>query len=1103
MAEQQTSLLRCDLLGVLRDPAGRHAGKVWTRDAEGRWGPIPYTSGREWKFGTVEISSVRELYDFARRASRAGDTVFIRGRARPEMIAPTVPGDEPRQRVRRTSNGANPYFEDQPVHSAMLDADKVVIAGHYDLRRPEDRDAVVEEIRAAVFPEEFRTVSYGYQLSSSTGVPEPVIQPGEKVSVHFFFFFAEARDSRRMKRLVQTRCVIAAPHEQGSGRLSQGVDPSIYNPVHPHYVADPTFRDWQGALLPDPVPQRFGFIQKANDEVVIEDPAEEVVRKVERQRREAGGPITHANSVEEALGQIGIQGVNGPCWKAMELWVRGHPTGMPSKAEMEAFVGDIRRRIIEAYPNIEQTNEGGYRDRYLYTDALEDMLRRSVLNLGSDVAVPDDWRPPTRLPAADAIAEIEAAVARFIEQHESMQSPVMVIRGTPGTTKTDVALRMFKPLIEAGRRVNYAVPHHKLSGEVQDRIGLGSIWYGLERLCHPDMLEDALRVQSFGMSVNKHLCGDCPFRDGCEYQAQQDLRTAPGLLIHSHNLLTQPVRPAEVTVIDEEFWPSMLRETTIPFGELAGGDARDYVPDANGLKDDHATDFLGIHRKLAAECFDGDKLMPGALRARGINDSVARQMAIFESYRREHFEENFDLGRRNLEEANGANALRHRRFWKLVERSLAKDHEHVAGVFREDKDQLPHVRAGDVSLTWTGSVDYGTSDEFGLRQSFLILDGTANREVVEKVCLPGHLADLEGGPGSWSCDWVQIDAAPDETVEVIACSDWSGGKSTQKTEAGELSRRMQSIRNEVASSVAKGKTVSVITHKDIRLDFKDEQLVRQGTFGSMVGSNIFWQPDWKAETHIVIGRTLPPAAAAIRMAEAVFERPVLRGVGYQRTAKVQELHSDGRTGMMVDGVWAHPDPAVEAIRYQTCEAALVQDLHRARAIHAGPERRILIFAGDVTVEFPVSRRARFADMVASRVDVMLARGIVPTTKAALHQLHPDLFETEKTADHFLNRELDPKPLLDTYREMGLSSVRLQNPGRGARSFEVLVRDPSIAADLAERLGARLVSVTEPKSDLPKNLSGGHFMITETQPILSPPVSVSAESAARSPTHGSN
>ena len=72
MAEQQTSLLRRDLLGVLRDPAGRHAGKVWTRDAEGRWGPIPYTSGREWKFGTVEISSVQEFYDFARRASRAG-----------------------------------------------------------------------------------------------------------------------------------------------------------------------------------------------------------------------------------------------------------------------------------------------------------------------------------------------------------------------------------------------------------------------------------------------------------------------------------------------------------------------------------------------------------------------------------------------------------------------------------------------------------------------------------------------------------------------------------------------------------------------------------------------------------------------------------------------------------------------------------------------------------------------------------------------------------------------------------------------------------------------------------------------------------------------
>ena len=1073
---EQTSLLQRDLLAILKDPAGRHAGKIWTRDCDGRWGAVPYTSGREWKYGTVEIGSVRELFEFAVRASRTADSVFIRGRARDEMVDPVRPGDEPRQRVRRTSNSSNPFFEDQPVHSAMLDADKVVVAGHYDLTKKEDRDAVAEEVRMAVFPAEFTRVSYGYQLSSSTGVPEPVIQPGEKVSVHFFFWFAEARDSKKMKRLVQTRCILASPHDEGSGRLSQGVDPSIYNPVHPHYLADPIFKDWQGHDLPDPVPERYGFIQKASDEVRIEDPAPELIKSVERQRRQAGGPITHANSVEEALGQIGIQGINGPSWKAMELWVRGHPTGKPSREEMAGLVGDIRRRILEAYPNLEKTNENSYWDRYFHTDILEDMIARSVLNLGSDAAVPDSWAAPLRRPSADAIMEVEKAVARFVEQHEKMQSPVMVIRGTPGTTKTSVALRMLKPLIDAGRRINYAVPHHKLSAEIVERIGTGRVWYGLDRLCHPDMVDKARRVQAFGMSVTKHVCVDCPFRETCEYTAQQDLRDVSGLLVHSHNLLANPVRTGEITVIDEEFWQSLVRETSIPIGEMSSGAAPDFVPDRNGMKADYETDFLDHNRRLVADCFEDDRLIPDMLRTAGITEAVARQMAKFESDRREGFEEHFDVSRKNLEEANGANALRHRRFWLLVEKALSHDHDHVAGVFREANDRGGNVRAGDISLTWSADIATGSIDE--MRGSFLVLDGTANRTIMGQVLTPALGADFSGGPPHFLADWIQIDAAPDPSVRVTTCSDWSGGKSTQKTDAGELSGRMKSIEYEIARQVSLKRNVSVITHKDVQIGPKEEALFRHGTFGSMVGSNSFWEEDWKSQAHIVVGRTLPPAAAAIRQTEAVFGRPVIRGVGYQRIAKVQELREGSRAGMMVEGCWSHPDPSVEAIRYQTCEASLVQDIHRARAIHSGPDRQILVFAGDVTVEFPVSRRARFADMVASRLDVMLARGVVPTTKAALYQLHPDLFETEKIADNFLNRELDLKPLLDTYREMRLSSVRLQNQRRGSRPFEVLVCDPATAQTLAERLGARLLGVSEPTPVSAEKLSGAHIHISD-------------------------
>ena len=154
------------------------------------------------------------------------------------------------------------------------------------------------------------------------------------------------------------------------------------------------------------------------------------------------------------------------------------------------------------------------------------------------------------------------------------------------------------------------------------------------------------------------------------------------------------------------------------------------------------------------------------------------------------------------------------------------------------------------------------------------------------------------------------------------------------------------------------------------------------------------------------------------------------------------------TGMMVSSVWHHADSAIEAIRHQTCEAEVAQNMHRLRVIRPGPERIVNVYARDVIIDFPINQRVRFDAMVCTRLDVMVARGVVPTTKAALHQLHPDLFADEKAADNALGRELNLNSLYRTpYKGMRLSSVRLQNPGRGSRPFDVLVCDPATAPNV--------------------------------------------------------
>lgn len=1097
--------LGVDTLTVLTDPDGRHAGKTWSRDANGSWANDAYTSGREWFHQTVDISSAHDLYREVLKFGRQGSAVFIRGAVIPERIDPAekplsnIAQSNYRPRVlRRGQSNGDPWFTDVPRHWAMIDADKVVILDHYDLRLEADRTRMAEEVLRQVCPDEFHDVSYGYHLSASTGAVDPVLAPGDKASVHFFFWFDKPRTSPQMRTLVNARCVPAAAHEENSGRLSQGIDASTFTSVHPQYLASPIFQDHRGKRLPDPVAERFGFVQKSSDVVVIEDPTPAEVKKIDRQRREAGGPVVHATSVEDALSQLVDQGINPAAYAATRLWVLGHPTGMPSRAEQEAFVGDLRRRILEKVPDLEQTNINGWFDKYFCRDVLEDMMQRLIAQHGADMAVPDSWSPPQRYTLEEGVAETKRGIDWFVNMHHQMMWPTHVIRSTPGIGKTALALDALRPLAEQGRRINYSVPHHKLSVEILDRAGTGSIWYGMDQddMCHDDMRETVKEVRKLGLSVTENVCRTCEFRQSCAYQKQVAQKNDHALLIHPHQLLAAPVRGAEIQVIDEEFFSALVAKAEIPLAEFAVGCAKDFVPDRNGLKNDDATHLLDLARKAVAAGIEDGKLSTAALRACGIDAAHAADLANFESWRRGYFEQQFALDKiSGMARVNGLNANRHRRFWKLVEHSLADGHEIVAGVFGNDEE--------GVEIHWTRQPSIPADT------SILILDGTASEAILKAVMLDDQF------PRRTMHTWIDVDVMPDPSVTIRACSDWAAPKS-EVTRKG--SSRLRRLRWQIAKELAEGEATGAITNVHTRMKIDGDEF-QHATFGSTVGSNQFWKDDWQGTRLHQIGRTLPPVAAVERVAEAVFRRPVLRDTQYQLTSKVQEMALrpsgyepesvvPGRnrtTGMMVSNVWHHADPAIEAIRHQTCEAEVVQNMHRLRVVRPGPERIVNVYARDVLVDFPIHQRMRFEDMVCTRLDVMVARGVIPTTKAALAQLHPDLFANEMAAKNWLHQELGLKPLsLEYYKGIRLSSARLQRPGRGTRPFTVFLTDPSRADQVATALGAKLLEVTEPKSENSEKFVGGPFRISEGGPhVFHAPTSVSADSAARSPNYDSN
>ena len=69
---------------------------------------------------------------------------------------------------------------------------------------------------------------------------------------------------------------------------------------------------------------------------------------------------------------------------------------------------------------------------------------------------------------------------------------------------------------------------------------------------------------------------------------------------------------------------------------------------------------------------------------------------------------------------------------------------------------------------------------------------------------------------------------------------------------------------------------------------------------------------------------------------------------------------------------------------------------------------------------------------------------------------------------------------------------------------MFLTDPGRADQVATALGAKLLEVTEPKSENSEKFVGGPFHISEGGPHIFPaPTSVSAESGARIPDYDPN
>jgi putative DNA primase/helicase len=165
-----------------------------------------YDAGKWFAVESPEVDGIRALSALLTRLERDPRALAIRG----ELL----PGVDPR-RVRRTKRRVGkvePYFAEPAGRRWMLtDFDKVPIPEHIDLVG--DPVGAVEYL-VGLLPDEFRDVSYHWQLSSSAGMGDLGV-----LSAHLWFWL--------------DRPITEAELRRWSATIKVPVDRSLFNEVQP------------------------------------------------------------------------------------------------------------------------------------------------------------------------------------------------------------------------------------------------------------------------------------------------------------------------------------------------------------------------------------------------------------------------------------------------------------------------------------------------------------------------------------------------------------------------------------------------------------------------------------------------------------------------------------------------------------------------------------------------------------------------------------------------------------------------------------------------------------------------------------------------------
>jgi hypothetical protein len=567
-------------------------------------------------------------------------------------------------------------------------------------------------------------------------------------------------------------------------------------------------------------------------------------------------------------------------------------------------------------------------------------------------------------------------------------------------------------------RAVLAVPTHKLADEAVCRArstGLsagpfrGRLYEIKETGEHPmcNRADSVKRCIEAGLPVASSMCknelSECKFRWTCEYYAQMDFLYDCEVVVFSHASLFHEkptINSRGLLIIDEQFAFDGVRERQkLLVSQFSRNEDKVYLKDDAGdieVSDD-LTAKLHRYRETAANILETSP--NGNLSPRSL--SSLRIEEIAEAIRLE-WQTGVSspvypgMSRNMLLKALAAvvaiKQLRLRiSFWEALLALTNSDRKRSSGWLIRDVDDEGHtvVHVGGRATIKAGWFD-------GLA---VCLDATASSELVElyfpkqKIITPPAIEAVQPN--------VTVLQTIDRAFAASMCIPTDG------LEPDELQRRRNRAKEiwrfillraaEFRGRGADGIDVLVICQQALEAHLVELGLpenVDIAHFNATRGID-----KWGSVACLVeIGRTIPPPSEVEKLAENLTGWDVKKvdaGQWYPRKSAGVDV-GDG-VGLSVQAE-RHPDPISEVVRWQICEAELVQVIGRGRGVNRSVDKPLHVdVLNNVCLPLTIDQPIRWDDNAPGRIEEMVGMGLLPDGPAAAALVYPDLWPTVKTA----------------------------------------------------------------------------------------------------------